>query len=255
MHCAWSADTSSRSRHAGLTSGHLRNLGSRTVQLCSLYFAVTIALSAPAFANAARAHQTLGVVKHAALPRIVVIGKDSAVAEATNMLTLQGGGHIAPNCSRAHMVVDSNSGPVKHQQIAATVQGVMGDPQQASAITIDSILQNEAPFGLHQYDKCPDAQINGPNSFSIRNEHGRAYQDMYIQQERRTYFISFTARNDAGLCNGVVPVCFTDESLDEACLLRPDDALYDSMSCSKYPFRRAKSLNWSPLQRATEFTV
>lgn len=176
----------------------------------------------------------------------VVNSTGDAAKEAINKLRPQ----ALPDCSNAYVAIDSNVGPVKYQQIAASIQGLITDTQHLPLVTIDSILQNQPTYGLHRQDKCPDAQINGQNSFSVRMEPGMTHQ--YDQQEMRKYFISFTARNDAGSCSGVATMCVQE---GKACVTPPSAALYDSTSCSLIPFRRANSMNWSELQQGTEFAT
>lgn len=228
--------------------GNLADVGgrklSRTLQLCSLYLALTAVLSASTHANAARSYGVLEC-KHPHLPLVSTTGNNASVA----VKVAQTGNQTAPSCSNVYVSISSHAGPVKNQQVAAAIQGVFKTPHQTSAITITSILQNEAPYGLHQHDKCPDAQINGGSSFSVRVEHPRSYEDIQAKPKGRTYFISFTARSTAGSCNGVATMCLPEGS---DCHMHHNEALFDSMSCSLFPFRRVDSLNWSSWQSALD---
>lgn len=214
----------------------------RTQQLCSLYLTLLLTPAALPLTSAARSQR----LAYFSTEYRLVDSVGHAAKEATNKLHPQ----AIPDCSNAYVAIDSNVGPVKYQQIAASIQGLTTGTQHLPLVTIDSILQNQPTYGLHRQDKCPDAQVNGQNSFSVRMEPGMTHQS--AQQEMRKYFISFTARNDAGSCSGVATNCMPE---GKACITPPSAALYDSTSCSLYPFRRANSLNWSELQQGTEFAT
>ena len=225
--------------------GNLAEVGgrklSRTLQLCSLYLALTAALSASTYANAARSYGLLEG-KHPHLPLVSTTDSNASVA----VKVTQTGNQTAPSCSDAYVSISSHAGPVENQQVAAAIQGVFKSPDQTSAITITSILQNEAPYGLHQH---PDAQSNGGSSFSVRVEHPRSYEDIQAKPKGRTYLISFTARSTAGSCNGVATMCLPEGS---DCHVHHNEALFDSMSGSLFPVRRVDCMNWPSLQCAVD---
>lgn len=218
-------------------------------QLCSRYLALFALLLAPVPAQTARSHGILSSLQQSLREPTEATGIRSTLfvePGASNSSLKQTANITVPVCSSAYAIItDSNAEgrwPVQHQQIAAAIHGVAAAGNQDTVITITSILQNEALYGLHRLDRCPDAQINGQNSFSLRVEHGATNSAVQPIRSGRTYYVRFTARNDAGFCNGVVPMCIPNGS---DCLMHDNDALYDSLSCSLFPFLRAGSLDWS----------
>ena len=161
---------------------------------------------------------------------------------------------FAPNCSSAYVVVvngqTQGAQHVQQRRVAAAIHGVFEhtawdtEGQQQPAIAITSILQNEAPHGLHKYGACPaDAEIDGPNSFSLRAENGRIYSPSQGHQGRM-YFIKFTARNGVGSCEGYATACVPEIGATD-CRPGDDEPLYDSMSCESWPLKRINVLNWA----------
>lgn len=145
---------------------------------------------------------------------------------------------IVPVCSSAYAIIQQPGLPDDRslwgRYLPVSIGGVTSPSGQPVVIAIDSILQNEPAYSQHSQDACPDAQVNGLNSLFLRYENGEAGRqgNTGLLQKGRTYYVGFTARNQAGLsCTGMVPACVPLEG-QEDCVATANDMLYDSRVCS-----------------------
>ena len=145
---------------------------------------------------------------------------------------------ILPVCSSAYASIQQPGLPDDRslwgRYLHVSIGGVADPIGQRVVIAIDSILQNEPAYNQHSQDACPDAQVNGLNSLFLRYENGEAgrQEDTGYLQKGRTYYVGFTARNEAGLsCTGVVTACVPFEGQEE-CIATANDLFYDSRVCS-----------------------
>ncbi|KAL0041956.1 hypothetical protein WJX79_010257 [Trebouxia sp. C0005] len=118
--------------------------------------------------------------------------------------------NMEPVCSNAHPIIHqpstdlSSSGPSWGSYLPVSISGVTDPADQHVVIAISKIEQNEPTYNQRSNDSCPDAQVNGLNSLFVRSESSEGPEDEATSVPRgRTYFIHFTARNEAGLsCDG-----------------------------------------------------
>lgn len=143
-----------------------------------------------------------------------------------------------PVCSNAYAIVNqprvSSVGPSWGSYMPVSIGGVTDPAEQHVVIAISKVEQNEPTYNQHSRDDCPDAQVNGLNSLFVRFESSQAgpQQAPSSMQSGRTYFVYFTAKNEAGLsCDGVVKVC-VPSSGHSNCLTTDNDVLYDSRMCA-----------------------
>lgn len=139
-----------------------------------------------------------------------------------------------PLCSRAHAVLshgalDSPNSP--GTLLGLSIQGFDDETEQV-AVSIHGVKQNEATSGLFAKDQCPDAELLGDNSWSIRLENGQMRTDTNskMAHKGRTYYISFSAETRETACEGVVSICVPVIGSD-SCTASQEDALFDSTMC------------------------
>ncbi len=167
------------------------------------------------------------------------------LAGASNMYTdelrLQNtaGDHgVLPVCSNAYAIINqpslSSATPFWGGYLPVSIGGVTDPAGQHLVIAISKIEQNEPTYNQHSQDSCPDAQVNGLNSLFVRYESSEAGHHNFASsmQSGRTYFVNFTAKNEAGLsCDGMVRICVSSKGRSE-CLTTDNDIVYDSRICA-----------------------
>ena len=143
-----------------------------------------------------------------------------------------------PVCSHAYASIHKPGQPDDRSMwgryLQVSIAGVSDPSGQHVVIAIDSILQNEPAYNQHSQDACPDAQVNGLNSLFLRFENGEAglKDGTRFLQQGRTYYVGFTARDEAGLsCTGTVTACVPFAGHEE-CVATSNDRLFDSRTCS-----------------------
>lgn len=141
---------------------------------------------------------------------------------------------VIPVCDSAYAIIGEpglpEDKPVWGRYMHVSIGGVTDPAGQRIVTAIGSILQNEPVHSQHKQHACPDAQINGLNRFFLRYQHGDSTG--LGMHTGRTYYIGFTARNQAGFsCNGMVKACVPLEGQSD-CVATADDKLYDSTFCS-----------------------
>jgi hypothetical protein len=154
--------------------------------------------------------------------------------------------NLAPVCSNAYPIIHhpimhqpsdlSNGGPSWGSYLPVSIGGVTDPADQHLVIAISKIEQNEPTYNQHSKDSCPDAQVNGLNSLFVRYESSEAgpKDDATSVPRGRTYFIHFTARNEAGLsCDGMVNVC-VPSSGHSSCVTTDNDVLHNSSTCAPH---------------------
>ncbi|DBA72048.1 TPA: hypothetical protein ACH3X2_010782 [Trebouxia sp. C0005] len=149
--------------------------------------------------------------------------------------------NMEPVCSNAHPIIHqpstdlSSSGPSWGSYLPVSISGVTDPADQHVVIAISKIEQNEPTYNQRSNDSCPDAQVNGLNSLFVRSESSEGPEDEATSVPRgRTYFIHFTARNEAGLsCDGVVNVCVPSNG-HSTCITTDNDVLHDSSTCASH---------------------
>lgn len=140
-----------------------------------------------------------------------------------------------PLCSDAHAVVVANQeetfGHKPGTQTRISIQA-LGDRPEQVAFVITGIKQNEPTSGLYPGDHCPDAQVDGLGSLSLRLENSQmtADENRHSGHQGRTYYISFAAKLGDAACEGVVSVCIPAIGSD-SCAAFQQDVLYDSTVC------------------------
>ena len=111
----------------------------------------------------------------------------------------------------------------------ARIAGIEEPSGQHVVVAITDIRQNE-PQSHDQDGSCGDAQVNGLNSFFLRyvaNEDS----DHSSFSLGRSYFVSFTARNEAGLaCEGRAELCIPRNGYAYCHTVSTED-FYDSRAC------------------------
>ncbi len=162
--------------------------------------------------------------------------------------------NLVPVCSNAYPIVHrsimhqpstdlASSGPSWGSYLPVSIGGVTDPADQHVVIAISKIEQNEPTYNQHSKDSCPDAQVNGLNSLFVRYESSEAgpKDDATSVPRGHTYFIHFTARNEAGLsCDGVVNVCVPSNG-HSSCVTTDNDVLHDSSTCA--PHNQMSSLS------------
>ncbi|DBA83730.1 hypothetical protein WJX77_011046 [Trebouxia sp. C0004] len=155
--------------------------------------------------------------------------------------------NLEPVCSNAYPIIHqsvmpqpstdlSGSGPSWGSYLPVSIGGVTDPADQHVVIAISKIKQNEPTYNQHSKDSCPDAQVNGLNSLFVRYESSEAgpKDDATSVPRGRTYFINFTARNEAGLsCDGMVYVCVPSSGYS-SCVTTDSDILHDSSTCAPH---------------------
>jgi len=164
--------------------------------------------------------------------------------------------NLAPVCSHAYPIIHhpimhqastdlSSSGPSWGSYLPVSIGGVTDPADQHVVIAISKIEQNEPTYNQHPKDSCPDAQVNGLNSLFVRYESSDAgpKDDATSLPRGRTYFLHFTARNEAGLsCDGMVNVCVPSTGFS-SCVTTDNDMLHDSSKCAPHGQMSSLSLD------------
>ena len=140
---------------------------------------------------------------------------------------------MAPVCSGAYVDVQLSdlSGFSSWGSFApARIAGVEEPSGQHVVVAITDIRQNEAAQSHGQEGSCGDAQVNGLNSFFLRYVANEDSNDSSFSPGR-SYYVSFTARNEAGLaCEGRAELCIPRNGY-AYCHTVPTEDFYDSRSC------------------------
>jgi hypothetical protein len=132
-----------------------------------------------------------------------------------------------PDCGDAAASVAS-IWPPNHKLVAVGVEGLSDPQNQALAVTIDDIAQDERTNGQGDGNTCPDADGIGTDTAWVRAERTGTPR---APGNGRVYTISFTATDpDGNACSGAVSTCVPhDQGRGRQCV--DEGPLHDSLVC------------------------
>jgi len=151
-------------------------------------------------------------------------------------------GNRPPDCGAAEASV-RKLWPVDHALHDVTVGGVTDADGDPVALTIISVMQDEPANGTGDGNSCPDAEITGDDTVSLRAERSGI-------TDGRVYHVNFMAEDGlGGSCTGEVTVCVPhNRKTRRGCI--DQGPLFDSTShCAAAP-TKVKKRNFSRTQRS-----